>query len=194
MHFAAHVRVPYAYLWTAIEGSVSNEAISSTTGSLLGDSQGQLRNLAPVLPSFVYDLFDSSWGILADGLCDSDAFTTIHRQMRLRDQDRAVRRYWGSGKAAAAVFLLSNPEDNDLERYKEEILRTVRDGYGWHTARWASGLSSSRCTAQERAAFAADAFVKLVHPDVNDRKENSSPSVAKSDRMARKLNGDTSSS
>lgn len=176
MHFAACVRVTYANSPTATGEAYA--AISSSIEALRG--QMHFSKLSPILPGFIYDLFDTSLAVFVDGLCDQNTFTMLHRQMRLRDQDRVVRRYWSSGKAAASVFVISDPEKIKSARQREAILRTICDGDGWHIGKWIDGFSASRFTAQERSALVADHLVKNFQSEMIRRADVPKQPVNKS--------------
>ncbi|KAI0471642.1 epoxide hydrolase [Xylariaceae sp. FL0804] len=117
--------------------------------------------LAPGLPSPVYEAFHRTRaGLMLDGLCPPETFSSLHEQLRLRLRDRETRAYWGSGRAPFKVALVFGHEDPLLRDYRDVLHSVIRTKEGEPDAMWLKG--AGHYPNEEKPTEIAKRFVALV--------------------------------
>lgn len=93
----------------------------------------------PGMPAIIYRLFQSQLGLIIDGLCPKESFSSLHEQVRLRETDHAIRKFWSSGEADIKVAVVFGRRDPLLRDYYDVFLKTIRTSHGIPQGVWIDG-------------------------------------------------------
>lgn len=99
----------------------------------------RLTKLIPAMPDIVYGFFQSPLGLILDGICQPDVFSSLHGQVRMRQLGLVMRDYWSSGQAAPAVRVIFGQSDPLLHDFRDVLLRTIRTSQGEAQGAWIQG-------------------------------------------------------
>lgn len=93
----------------------------------------------PGMPAIIYRLFQSQLGLIIDGLCPKESFSSLHAQVRLRETDHTIRKFWSDGKADIKVAVVFGRRDPLLRDYYDIFLKTIRTSNGAPEGVWIDG-------------------------------------------------------
>lgn len=112
--------------------------------------------IVPGMPDMIYRLFESRLGLMVDGLCPPQSFSSLHEQLRLRERGHKVRRFWADGKAEADVAVVLGRSDPLLRDYYHILLGCVNTSQGRAKGIWIEG--AGHYATEEKPQTVADLF------------------------------------
>lgn len=100
---------------------------------------GRFAHMVPGMPFVVYDIFKSQYGLLVDGICPPQTFSSLHEQARLRERGDMVRKRWASGELGCAVNIVFGNRDPLLRDFWGILVDGITTESGKPKATWVDG-------------------------------------------------------
>jgi pimeloyl-ACP methyl ester carboxylesterase len=157
--------VPEELIIRFMTPNVTSEVASAYAAPFSGPQSqqavGRFAMTVPGMPDFSYWLFQSRLGVMVDGLCPQESFSSLHEQLRLREKDHAVREFWSSGEAETRVAVVFGRRDPLLRDYYDILMEGIRTREGVPHGVWID--SAGHYPVEEQSRKVAELIAEFTH-------------------------------